>query len=124
MVKLDSQFESPSFDSIAAGRTVPEFQAGAMCDPFAVDVYCLGNVFRKMFTHASDISPGMKGLAFLRPLVEEMMQDDPTERPTMDEVSGKFRWTLRARAAEKDEAPPMLGFFLSVIHWTKMGFRR
>ncbi|KAJ7151783.1 kinase-like domain-containing protein [Mycena crocata] len=107
-------------------QTVPEFQAGALCDSFAVDVYCLGNTFREMLTHGSIFAPGTKGLGFLRPLVEEMVQDDPKLRPTMDQVSERFTrirsmlhwWTLRARAADKDESAAS-GFFHSVFHWTK-----
>jgi hypothetical protein len=35
-----------------ADRTVPEFQdSHASCDPFATDVYYLGNVFRMDFIH-------------------------------------------------------------------------
>lgn len=30
-------------------RTVPEFQRNELCNPFAVDVYCLGNVIRRRF---------------------------------------------------------------------------
>jgi hypothetical protein len=37
-------------------RSVPEFLAGdnALCDPFPVDVYCMGNFIRKNFTEVLD----------------------------------------------------------------------
>ncbi|KAJ7165546.1 kinase-like domain-containing protein [Mycena crocata] len=115
--------DSPGF---GGDQTVPEFRSGALCDSFAVDVYCLGNTFREMLTDGSAFSPGTKGLGFLRPLVEEMVQDDPILRPTMDQVAEKFTrirsglhwWTLRARAADRDESA-VSGFFHSVFHWTK-----
>lgn len=37
-------------------RTVPEFQTDTHCDPFAVDVYRLGNVIRECFTDVGRIS--------------------------------------------------------------------
>ncbi|KAJ7143387.1 kinase-like domain-containing protein [Mycena crocata] len=109
-------------------QTVPEFQSGALCDSFAVDVYCLGNTFREMLLERSMFSRGTKGLGFLRPLVQEMVQDDPKLRPTMDQVAEKFTrirsrlhwWTLRARAADIEEGA-VVGFFSSVFHWVKQG---
>ncbi|KAJ7155629.1 kinase-like domain-containing protein [Mycena filopes] len=85
-------------------QSVPEYRSGAPCDSFAVDVYCLGNVFREQLTHA-------ERAWFLKPLVEEMVQNDPKLRPTIDQVAEKFDrlrsglhwWTLRARAAERGE---------------------
>lgn len=127
-------------------RTVPEFKTGDLCNSFAVDVYCLGNTFRELTyvsprflaqntpalrdfcAQPSMFGPGKKGLGFLLPLIQEMVQDDPNLRPTIDEVAEKFArirsrlhwWTLRARVAEKDEEV-VLGFFCSVIHWTRQG---
>ncbi|KAJ7680947.1 kinase-like domain-containing protein [Mycena polygramma] len=94
-------------------KTLPEFQAGALCDPFASDIYCLGNTFREYLTHGGPVSSPMPGLSFLRPLVEEMVQDDPQLRPTINQVAERFSrvrsrlhwWTLRARAADADEGP-------------------
>ncbi|KAJ7162158.1 kinase-like domain-containing protein [Mycena filopes] len=110
-------------------QTVPEFRAGAPCDSFAVDVYCLGNVFREELTHGKGTrdSPGLRGLGFLRPLVEDMVQDDPKLRPTMDQVAERFDrmrfrlhwWTLHARPGKATEGAG-LGFLRNVVHWTKL----
>jgi hypothetical protein len=52
-----------------------------------------------------------QGFEFLEPLVNDMVQDDPTKRPTMDDVVTRFSeiknklstWKLRSRIARKDE---------------------
>jgi hypothetical protein len=57
-------------------------------------------------------------------LVTDMVQDDPTKRPTMDEVvtrfaeiRGKLRtWKLRSRIARKHELWPVT-VWKSVSHW-------
>ncbi|KAJ7162160.1 kinase-like domain-containing protein [Mycena filopes] len=102
-------------------QTVPEFRSGEPCDSFAVDVYCLGNVFRKRHL-------GLPRLRFLVPLVEDMVQDDPKLRPTIDEVAERFDrlrrrlhwWTLRVRPGKATEGAG-LGFFRDVFHWTRLG---
>lgn len=74
-------------------------------DPFAADVRALGVAIERVFL--SDV----RGMAFLSPLVEEMMRVDPATRPHIDDVIVKFRevkgrlhwWTLRARLMRKDE---------------------
>ncbi|KAJ7141164.1 kinase-like domain-containing protein [Mycena epipterygia] len=104
--------DNPGFDG---DRTVPEFQTGDLCDSFAVDIY-------SFYVRARE------GLVFLLPLIEDMVQDDPNLRPTIDDVAEEFArirsrlrwWTLRARVAEKDEAA-VLGFVCSIIHRTKQG---
>lgn len=35
-------------------RTVPEFKTQKFCDPFAVDVYRVGNIIRQQFTEVLD----------------------------------------------------------------------
>ncbi|KAJ6547720.1 kinase-like domain-containing protein [Mycena sp. CBHHK59/15] len=113
----------------AGDKTVPEFKIGALVDPFPVDVYCLGNFIREMFTESSIMSPGMRRLGFMKPLVSDMVQDDPQKRPTMDEVAARFFqvrqqlrwWTLHARAVKKNEGF-LSDFIFSAIHWTKHTF--
>ena len=47
----------------------------------------------------------------MRPLVADMIQSDPSKRPTMDEVVARFdsirrglsRWKLRSRVVDHDE---------------------
>ncbi|KAJ3480768.1 hypothetical protein NLI96_g8119 [Meripilus lineatus] len=68
-------------------KTVPEFVWVGLKkrhDPFPVDVYYLGNLIREEFLQKT------KGLEFIKPLVADMVQDDPARRPTMDEVVSRF----------------------------------
>ena len=52
-----------------------------------------------------------RGAEFLRPLAEDMAQEDPSTRPNMDEVVERFEklcrslwwWQLRARIKYADE---------------------
>ncbi|KAJ4499790.1 hypothetical protein C8R41DRAFT_608063 [Lentinula lateritia] len=86
------------------------------CDPFATDVYILGTMIRTSLLDGEQgdmyISrPGVHGFEFLRPLVNDMITDDPSNRPTMNEVASRFSsivgklrwWKLRSRAVQKDE---------------------
>jgi hypothetical protein len=73
--------------------------------------------------------PGKYGFEFLRPLVSDMVQDDPTKRPTMDEVVSRFgtilkglsSWKLRSGVvSRKDFSFPI---HRVVAHWTRrVGF--
>ena len=52
---------------------------------------------------------GYPGFNFLRPLINDMIQDDPTKRPKMDEVITRFEeivrklsaWKLRSRTSSR-----------------------
>ncbi|KAF8829575.1 hypothetical protein HHX47_DHR3000737 [Lentinula edodes] len=100
----------------SGGYTPPEGDADVPCDPFATDVYILGTMIRTSFLDGEQgdmyISrPGVHGFEFLRPLVNDMIADDPSNRPTMNEVASRFSsivgklrwWKLRSRAVQKDE---------------------
>ncbi|KAJ3722150.1 kinase-like domain-containing protein [Lentinula guzmanii] len=97
----------------SGGYTPPEGLADTPCDPFATDVFLLGNLMRTTFLDGDTWmeEPGISGFEFLRPLVKDMVVDDPSKRPTMDEVVPRFSdiidkvpwWKLRARATKKDE---------------------
>lgn len=86
-------------------KSVPEFTSGAPCDPFATDIYYLGNFIRE------GILKEFNGCDFIKPLVTEMVQDDPAKRPTIDEVATRFAamrkkmglFKMRSRVAPKDE---------------------
>ena len=51
----------------------------------------------------------------MKPLVDDMIQSDPSKRPTIDEIVTRFdtlrrslsSWKLRSRAAESDEEPSL-----------------
>ncbi|RDX54872.1 hypothetical protein OH76DRAFT_1339715 [Lentinus brumalis] len=93
--------------SYGGDKSVPEYKdpARAVSNPFAIDVYCLGNMMREWFIDNS------RSLDFLRPLVEDMTRKVPEERPTIDEAFKRFEelllslsdWTLRSRFVYRDE---------------------
>ncbi|VDB95698.1 unnamed protein product [Peniophora sp. CBMAI 1063] len=66
-------------------------------DPFPADIYYLGNFIKTEFVE------GRLGFEFMRELVDDMIKEDPAERPTMPVVVGRFHlirwhlpwWTLR-----------------------------
>ncbi|KIK71956.1 hypothetical protein PAXRUDRAFT_181560, partial [Paxillus rubicundulus Ve08.2h10] len=102
-------------------QTVPEFQhSDEPRNPFPTDVYYLGNMIRE------DFMTGKVGFDFMAGLVNDMVQDDPSKRPTMDEVVARFegirkalsRSKLRSRVISKDESK-VDGVFRSIAHWTR-----
>ncbi|KAJ3908078.1 hypothetical protein F5879DRAFT_919380 [Lentinula edodes] len=112
----------------SGGYTPPEGDADIPCDPFATDVYILGTMIRTSFLDG-DIDrsrPGVHGFEFLRPLVNDMIADDPSNRPTMNEVASRFStivgklrwWKLRSRAVQKDEFLTTPFRALYHIFWT------
>ncbi|KAJ7153518.1 hypothetical protein C8R43DRAFT_1002318 [Mycena crocata] len=107
-------------------KTVPEFQTQERSDPFAVDVYCLGNAIRQYFTEGWEVDPGKKGFGFMMALLEDMCRDDPKARPNMTEVVSRFETIrvalgelkLRSRVVSKKEHFT-LGVFRSANHWVR-----
>lgn len=69
-----------------ADKTVPEESSPSHgpSDPFAMDIYCLGNLVREHCLAA------YKSIEFMRPLIEDMVQVDPALRPTAAEVVTRF----------------------------------
>ncbi|KAF8889082.1 kinase-like domain-containing protein [Infundibulicybe gibba] len=126
--RYDASEQHPLSQSFIGGdQTVPEFAPGVQVNPFPVDVYCIGNVVRRLTQGNSLVQfPPRKGFAFMEPLIADMVQDDPAKRPTMDEVVSRFAdirndlssWKLRSRFARRDENP-VSGIFRSVSHWVK-----
>ena len=72
----------------------------------------------------TDKTQKYKGFEFVEPLVTDMVQNDPTKRPTMDGVVARFSeirvklssWKLRSRIARKNELWPVTAW-RSVSHW-------
>ncbi|KAI9461048.1 kinase-like domain-containing protein, partial [Russula earlei] len=100
-------------------KSAPEHQdMSTPCNPFPTDVYYLGNVVRENYIQKC------KGFEFMKPLVADMVQDDPTKRPTMEEVVTRFSeikgklstWKLRSRIARKNELWPVT-IWRSIGHW-------
>ncbi|OCH84104.1 hypothetical protein OBBRIDRAFT_742165, partial [Obba rivulosa] len=71
---------------LGADRSIPEFvkYRKTECDPFPTDVYYLGNLIQKEFLERTH------GVEFMRPLVTDMLQDDPAHRPTIHQVVERF----------------------------------
>lgn len=63
----------------------------------------------------------------MKPLVDEMVQDDPKKRPNMDEVVARFEtiraslssWKLRSRVVPRKDM-----FYHGIIHGAKHWIRR
>ncbi|KDQ55756.1 hypothetical protein JAAARDRAFT_180569 [Jaapia argillacea MUCL 33604] len=120
--------DDPSDEDIIVGgdKSPPEFDSGKMertnykCNPFHTDIYYLGNMIRNNFIQSS------KGFDFMEPLVADMRQEDPTKRPTIDEVLGRFAeirrslsgWKLRSRVVKNDDSS-FVGFFRTLAHWRR-----
>ncbi|KAJ6603309.1 hypothetical protein DFH09DRAFT_1354580 [Mycena vulgaris] len=98
-----------------------------LLDPFPTDIYYLGNMIRRNYL---DGVPVLKqtakfGFEFMRPLVSDMVQDDPAKRPTIDEVVARFdeiraglsSWKLRSRVVKKSDFRFNIPRILS--HWVR-----
>lgn len=88
---------------IGQDKTLPEEQGpdAPPCDPFAVDVYCLGNVLVKHWLKA------YKNVELIRALAEDMTAADPARRPTADEVVRRFQLT-RSSLSASDLLQPLV----------------
>jgi len=120
-------------------KSAPEHQdRETPCDPFPTDVYYLGNLVREDFiqvctlilfvrTSFSDLlNQKYRGFEFIQALITDMVQEDPTKRPKMDEVVSRFAgikkklstWKLRSRMARNNEVWP-LAAWRSFHHWRR-----
>ncbi|TBU48088.1 kinase-like domain-containing protein [Dichomitus squalens] len=105
--KFDPAAGPPRSRPIWGGdRSVPEFHRSlGPCDPFPTDIYYIGNVVRTVLLQE------YRGLDFMQPLVDEMVQTEPGKRPTIQEVVSRFEllmgslstWRLRSRLATRNE---------------------
>jgi hypothetical protein len=110
---------------MGADKSPPEHKnksKKARCDPFATDVYYVGNLVRESFLKVISISitfplslcclQKYRNLDFLEALVKRMVQDDPSKRPSMDDVMTEFtklvknlsRAKLNARLVNRKES--------------------
>ncbi|KAG6835589.1 hypothetical protein H0H93_016719 [Arthromyces matolae] len=114
-------------------KTVPEVYGSPdapPCDPFAVDVYCLGNYLRQMFLDGWDgRAPARpQGFEFMRELIKDMVNEAPLNHFQMSEVASRFD-TIVARQSGLTLRSPVildgfpLDFLDSVSHWTRQLFR-
>ncbi|KAF9232383.1 hypothetical protein BU15DRAFT_55077 [Melanogaster broomeanus] len=93
--RYDVLNKEPQEDPIWGGdQTVPEFQhSNRPRNPFPTDVYYIGNMVREDFMQQKI------GFEFMAPLINDMVQDDPNKRPTMDEVVTRFEDIRKVSAA-------------------------
>ncbi|EMD33666.1 hypothetical protein CERSUDRAFT_56679 [Gelatoporia subvermispora B] len=114
---------------IGGDKTVPEHKGRRYyeaCDPFAADVYCVGNLIR---THVLPVSSHSGAnlyleLDFMGALVAHMTQSDPEDRPVMSEVVRSFdeiccglsTKLLRRRLVPKEE-DAVSRRVMSCVHW-------
>jgi len=66
-------------------KSVPELHHTTPYDPFKVDIYTLGNLFKEEFIDK------YRGFSFLIPLVERMTLKEPSERPSAAEAMEQFQ---------------------------------
>ncbi|THG95880.1 hypothetical protein EW145_g7886 [Phellinidium pouzarii] len=105
-----SKFLRDDGDNVVIGHNgqdqeVPELSYNIPYDAPPVDIFILGNVYRKKFLNK------YKNLEFLLLLVDAMTQKDPKARPSASEAFSQFkslslpRWglALRWRLQERDE---------------------
>ncbi|KZW01255.1 hypothetical protein EXIGLDRAFT_603211 [Exidia glandulosa HHB12029] len=76
----------------AQDRTVPEERYPDPCDPFALDVYCVGNVIKEYILEVRVRPAGTVywNVRFLRRLVQDMVGENPSSRPTAAEALARF----------------------------------
>lgn len=95
------------------------------CDPFPTDIYYLGNLIRERFIQVRvcttlvhrlrrfllTILQTSYGFDFMEPLVVDMVQVDPSKRPSINDVISRFEdirhslssWKLRSRIRHRKE---------------------
>jgi len=148
--RYDPNDVSPREQSLIGGdKTVPEFLKGEPYhDPYKADIYYAGNLIRTEFMQVRSLFfltlcphvlfqghpilthiRGHKGFEFMKPLIDDMVQDDPAKRPNINEVIERFeeivqglsQWKLRSRPHRR-----MLYFshkmripLLIISHWKR-----
>lgn len=104
-----SSYFPPDAPRLALGdegrdQEVPELSETIPYDPFKVDIFALGNVFRRelydvchlpriLSTHFAHSSPSYQlfsNLSFLKPLIDPMLSPDPAARPTATQAYEKW----------------------------------
>ncbi|KAI4520858.1 hypothetical protein K525DRAFT_285554 [Schizophyllum commune Loenen D] len=152
-IRYESVDPPPSEVPVLGGdKSVPEFKGddpskryGGLSkpyNPFPTDVYCLGNWIREDFLDGfhnektGEVIRSKKlGFEFLRPLVDDMTQADPSARPNMDQVAERFESIvsslstskLRSRVAKANDHP-LYNMYWATKHWVRrvklVAFRR
>ncbi|THU85941.1 hypothetical protein K435DRAFT_969298 [Dendrothele bispora CBS 962.96] len=112
-------------------RSVPEFEVHPEepCDPFAVDVYRLGNFIRRFLMSSQQVFDDVDArdvkvnhaMEFMSGLVIDMTQEDPSKRPSIDHVVMRFEETVKGLSFFKLRSRFWPGFsresFIARILW-------
>ncbi|KAH8995419.1 hypothetical protein EDB92DRAFT_1971157 [Lactarius akahatsu] len=93
----------PSRDAIdeplqGGDKSAPEHQLGRRCNPFHTDIYYIGDLVRQEFMKAGNRK--YNGFEFIEDLIASMTQDNPRERPLIEDVLQEFS-RIRASLSER-----------------------
>ncbi|KAH0588535.1 hypothetical protein H2248_004364 [Termitomyces sp. 'cryptogamus'] len=125
---FDSKSEASQETPFGGTKNCPEvWQPDAPpCNPFLVDVFCMGNVVHGFLfdEQKSSIRGPKRGFEFMRELVDDMMNTDPLKRPSMKEVveryeviyNGLSEWKLRSPVVTVGERFKLRK---AAVHWKK-----
>ncbi|KAG5351585.1 hypothetical protein C0989_005741 [Termitomyces sp. Mn162] len=112
-------------------KTVPEhlLPDAPPCDPFPVDVYCLGNCIRQHFLDGCIYAKAKRGFDFMRELIDDMTNSDPKKRPQMSEANSRLKiiieglsdWKLRSPIIEVDQRTKVTNL---IGHWATQLIRK
>lgn len=135
---ISSYFPAGSKSHMVLGRDgrdqdVPELSDEVPYDPFKVDIFTIGNVFRREFCNVKLFPSGLSwfltysqnytNLGFLEPLIVSMSRQDPSGRPSAEEALQQWRtirgnmsyvrlnWRLRRKVE-----PFTIGFALDIFY--------
>jgi serine/threonine protein kinase len=98
-------------------KSAPEHRLGNLCNPFHTDIYYLGNVVRERFFKvrqsvqtlvgyvAYAIYQLHKGFEFMVGLVDAMTDENPAERPTIEDVISRFCYVRDSLSVAKLRSP-------------------
>jgi len=115
---------------LGADKSPPEHQGkryNEQSDPFATDIYFVGNLIYNHFVKKAH------GFEFMRELVLDMIREDPKSRPNIDEVLARFlklrnrfsKSNLRSRVVFRDEGFSRLwrpwGHFIRTLGYLRKG---
>ncbi|KAH9023964.1 hypothetical protein EDB85DRAFT_2075234 [Lactarius pseudohatsudake] len=93
----------PSRDAIdeplrSGDKSAPEHQLGRRCNPFHTDIYYIGDLVRQEFMKAGNRK--YNGFKFMEDLIASMTQDNPRERPLIEDILQEFS-RIRASLSER-----------------------
>ncbi|KAG6855271.1 hypothetical protein H0H87_005757 [Tephrocybe sp. NHM501043] len=108
-------------------KSVPEhlLPGQPLCDPFPVDVYCLGNCIRRAFLDGwLTIMKPKEGFEFMRELIDDMTNPEPEKRPQMKEAVARLEAIVKGLSDDHLRSPVLevgqhLKWKKRLAHWAK-----